>query len=237
MEWTPKPPGDTRLYSYDLEEIAPDTILTAVFTKTSGTVTLTASDPAERTAYVLVGGGANGETAVLSLAVTTALGQTFVRTVSIPIVTDADVLSPISTITKGEVVIRALGELAIANYVFDTEAEEDIAALKKLDMLAARWQGRLKPFGYLQPATNGTSLPTDSAGIDEEDVAAFVYNLADIIAPSYGKTVPPTLSRLAAESRSELFCRYANLIEYSLTDRTPVGAGNRFSGRRFFSGR
>lgn len=234
MEWTPKPPGDTRLYSYDLSDIAPDTIDTATFALTSGTVTLTEVDPDERTAYVLVAGGINGETAALSLTVVTTLDQIIVRTITLEITTGADELSPNSTITKGEIVIRALGELGIANYVFDTEAEEDVAALKRLDMLAARWQGRLKPFGYLQPTTNGTSSPGDSAGIEEGDVAAFVYGLAEIVAPSYGKTLPPAIMKGAAESRSELFCRYANLQEYQLTSKTPVGAGN--AGRRFFGG-
>lgn len=236
MEWTPKPPEDTRLYSYDLSEIAPDTIQSATFTRSSGTVSLTAVDPDDRVAKVLVAGGANGETATLLLTVSTVGQQTIVRSISLNITTGADELSPDSTISKGEIVIRALGELGIANYVFDTEAEEDVAALKRLDMMAARWQGKLKPFGYIQPDTNGNSLPTDDTGIDEEDVAAFVYGLAEALAPSYGKSVPPTIAKMAAETRSEFFCRHANIQEYSLTRKTPVGAGNRLRGRNFFWG-
>jgi hypothetical protein len=237
MEWTPKPPGDTRLYSYDLEEIAPDTILTAVFARTAGTVTLTAVDPDERTAYVLVAGGANGETASLSLTVTTSQGQTFVRTVSLDITTGADEISPISTITKGTIVIRALGKLGIANYVFDTEAEEDVSALRQLDSLAANWQGKLRPFGYLQPATNGTSSPSDSAGIDEADVDAFIYNLAEALAGDYGKTPAPGVLKRAADTRSELFCRYQIMAEYRMPSRVATGAGNdRGTSRRFFCG-
>jgi hypothetical protein len=40
MEWTPKSPDDARLYSYDLSDIYPDTISTATFSVTSGTVAL-----------------------------------------------------------------------------------------------------------------------------------------------------------------------------------------------------
>jgi hypothetical protein len=237
MDWTPKSPDDTRLYSYDLSEIDPDTIETATFAVTTGTVTLEAVDPVERTAYVIVSGGNDGETAVISLVVSTVLGQSFTRTVNLRIVAGADELNPVASITKGKLVIRALGKLGIANYVFDTEAEEDISALRQLDSMAARWQGKLESFGYIQPDSNGESLPSDASGIHEEDVDAFVSNLAVLLAPDYGKAPPPTLVKQAAESRSELFCKYRLLVEYKLPNRTPTGAGNdRPWGRRFFTG-
>lgn len=237
MEWTPKAPGDTRLYSYDLSDIYPDSITTATFSRTSGTVTLEAVDPDPRTAYVLVSGGANAETAVLSLAVVTALGQEFTRSITLKISTGADELSPDSAITKGTLVIRALGKLGIANYVFDTEAEEDNSALRQLDSLAADWQGKLEPFGYIQPASNGQSLPSDSAGIEEQDIDCFVHNLALELSGDYGKTPPPHVMKRASDTRSSFFIRYARRIEYALPNRTPTGAGNdRHLGRRFFSG-
>jgi hypothetical protein len=235
MDWTPKSPNDARLYSYDLSEIYPDQIVTAVFTRTSGTVTLEGVPPDPRTAYVIVSGGTNGETAVLSLAVATSLDQSFTRTINLRIATDADAIDPASSITKGSLIIRALGKLGLANYVFDTEAEEDNSALRQLDSLAARWQGKLEPFGYVQPASNGISLPSDSAGIREEDVDTFISNLALALAPDYGKTPAPGLVKQAAESRSEFFCKYARRFEYQLPNRLPTGAGNdRFLGRRFF---
>jgi hypothetical protein len=235
MDWTPKSPADARLYSYDLSEIYPDTISTAVFAVTSGTVTLEEVPPDLRAAYVIVSGGAASETAVLSLTVVTALEQEITRSINLRIATDADALDPASSITKGSIVIRALGKLGIANYVFDTEAEEDNSALRQLDSLAARWQGKLEPFGYVQPATNGTSIPSDSAGIREEDVDTFISNLALALAPDYGKSPAPGLAKQAAESRSEFFCKYARRFEYQLPNRLPTGAGNdRFLGRRFF---
>lgn len=241
MQWAAKSPDDTRLYSYALPEIYPDRILTAAFAVTSGTITLTEVLPDERIAYVNVAGGfANefgDENAELTLTVTTAGGQTIVRDISLRITINADALNPVSTITKGALIIRALGKLGIANYVFDTEAEEDVSALRQLDSLAARWQGKLNDFGYLQPDTNGTSLPSDSAGIHEEDVTAFVSNLAIELAGDYGKTPAPHLVKTAADSRSELFCKYARRVEYGLSHRTPTGAGNdRPLGRRFFTG-
>jgi hypothetical protein len=165
------------------------------------------------------------------------LEQEFTRSITLRIVADADVLSPDSSITKGALVIRALGKIGIASYVFDTEAEEDVSALRQLDSMAARWQSKLEPFGYRQPDTNGTSLPSDQAGIEEADVDAFVSNLAVLLAPDYGKQPAGALNKQAAESRSEMFTRYARRVEYQLPRRTPTGAGNdRFLGRRFFNG-
>jgi hypothetical protein len=235
MDWTPKSPDDTRRYSYDLPGIYPDTIDTATFSVTSGTVTLTSVEPDPQTAYVIVAGGADAETAELSLVVTTTGGQSFTRSISLKIVSGADELNPLSSITKGALIIRALGKLGIANYVFDTEAEEDVSALRQLDSMAARWQGKLEPFGYLQPSTYGTSLPSDASGLHDEDVDAFVSNLAVLLGPDYGKQAPAGLLKQAAETRSELFCKYQREVEYRL--RGPTGAGNdRPWGQRFFSG-
>jgi hypothetical protein len=233
MQWTPKSPGDTRLYSYPLDDIYPDTIETAAFTVTSGTVTTVDVDPVDQTAKVLVAGGVDGETATLLLTAVTVQGQTLARTITLNINADADDLSPDSSITKGTIVIRALGKLGIANYVFDTEAEEDNSALRQLDSMAARWQGKLEPFGYVQPDSNGQSLPSDTAGIEEQDVDAFISNLAVTLAPDYGKQPSGLLLKQAADTRSEIFIRYARRPEYRL--RGPTGAGNdRWSRRRFF---
>jgi hypothetical protein len=234
MEWTPKSPADDRLYSVDFSEIYPDSILTAVFTRTAGTVVLTQVNPDPRTAYVIVAGGADGETATISLLVTTALGQEFTRTITLRISLTADVLGPDSTITKGTLIIRALGKLGIANYVFDTEAEEDNSALRQLDSMAARWQDKLDGLPYHQPLSNGQSLPSDTAGIDEADIDAFISNLAVTLAPDYGKAPAGGVLKQAADSRSELFTKYRNRVEYQLNSMTPLGAGNRFSRRTFF---
>lgn len=237
MQWTPKLADDARLYSYDLSEIYPDTIQTATFTVTDGTVTLEAVEPDPRTAYVIVSGGAADETATLSLVVVTALEQEINRTITLRITAAPTLVAPETSITKGTLIIRALGKLGIANYVFDTEAEEDVSALRQLDSMAARWQNKLEPFGYIQPDSNGTSLPSDKSGLDEADIDTFVSNLAVLIAPDYGKQATGTLVRQAAETRSELFVRYAKRFEYRLPSRLPTGAGNdRPLGRRFFNG-
>lgn len=235
MEWTPKDPDATVRYVIEWGEITPDTIESFTLTLASGTVTIGDTENDDTNVYALISGGVDGETSTFAHTITTALGQVIPRSITLRIVADADVLSPDSSITKGALVIRALGKIGIANYVFDTEAEEDVSALRQLDSMAARWQGKLEPFGYVQPDINGTSLPSDSAGIDEQDVDAFIYNLAELIAPDYGKTPAPGVIRNAADTRSDMFVRYAKRIEYRLPSRLPTGAGNdRPLGRRFF---
>jgi hypothetical protein len=234
---TPKAPGETVRYVISFPEIDPDVINTFTLTRTAGTIVLNDdSDNDESNIYALISGGADDETATFDCTIVTVGGQTLTRGCSLSIETDADVLGPDSSITKGTIVIRALGKLGIANYVFDTEAEEDVSALRQLDSLAAQWQGRTSQLPYLQPASNGTSLPGDDAGIDEADVDAFIYNLAEVLAVDYGKTPAGGLLKRSADTRADILVKYQVEREYRMPRRTPVGAGNDryFGTRRFF---
>lgn len=238
MQWLPKDPDDARLYSVDWSEIYPDQIDTATFTVESGTVELEEVDPDPRMAFVIVSGGADEETATITHEIVTIGGQTLTRSITLLIGEGADSLSPVSDITKGALVTRALGDhLAIANYVFDLEAEEDVAALRTLDDMMAELEGTTNPTGYLYPATDGGSLPSDTAGIDRADVAHIAACLAVRIAPSYGKDPRAATKYLARSGWSFLLGKYRREALTVMTPRTPVGAGNRWLGRRYFAGR
>jgi hypothetical protein len=232
--WNPKRPDETVQYPFFWEDIYPDTIASFTLTVTSGTVTVAKSDFDPRTVYAFISGGASGETATIKCQIVTNAGQTLERTATLRVSTTGDSLNPDSTLTKGALVIHALGKLGIANYVFDTEAEEDVSALRQLDSLASNWQSKLEDFGYIQPTTRGASSPSDPSGINAADEDAFIYNLAEIIADGYGKTPGRGVVRRAADTRNDLFIRYAKQYEYQLSDKTPVGAGNRFWRRNRF---
>ena len=137
-----------------------------------------------------------------------------------------------SSYTKGELVEMALGELGIAHYAFDIEAEEDVRALRRLDGMMDGFQAALDPIGYEQPATAGESSPSDLAGIDGALVEAVITNLALRIAPSYGKMPQAETKRAAREGKSLLFSRYAKPIELEMPTRTPRGAGSHRAWRR-----
>lgn len=140
-----------------------------------------------------------------------------------------------TTYTKGNLVEQALDEIGIASYVFDIEAEEDIAALRKLDRMCASWAARLSTdFIFLQPLTSGGSLPGDDPGVDDADVDAVVLNLALRLAPGYGKTTSGELRSAARDAKNVLFGRYANNTELEMSSRLPMGAGNRRLRRTYF---
>jgi len=232
--WNPKKPGETVQYPFYWPDIYPDTIESFTLTVTAGTVTIANSDNDPRIVYAWVTGGTDGETASIKCEIVTEGGQTLDRTATLLISSTGDALNPGSTLTKGALVIRALGKLGIANYIFNTEAEEEISALRQMDSLASDWQSKLEDFGYSQPATRGASNPEDASGINAADEDAFISNLAVQIAPDYGKTPSPFLLKRAAETRSTLFCRYAREVEIPLSEKMPVGAGNRFWFRNRF---
>jgi hypothetical protein len=226
--WNPKKPDETVQYSFFWDDIYPDIISSCTVTVVTGTVTVSKTDFDPRVVYAFIAGGANGETATIKCQIVTVSAQTLERTATLQISATGDALNPQSTLTKGALVIRALGKIGIANYVFDIEAEEDNSALRQLDSLASDWQSKLEDFGYIQPATRGTSSPSDVSGINAADEDAFIYNLAVLLAPDYGKTPSPFVLRRAADTRSGLFIRYARKYDYQISDKIPVGAGNRF---------
>jgi hypothetical protein len=233
MEWTPKDPDETRRYVIDWREIYPDTIASFTLTRTAGTVEIEETDNDSRAVYALLSGGVDAETATFLHRITTDEGQVLERTISLRIGAGADSLSPASTITKGALGARALHHLGIANYVFDVESEETISTLKTLDSMIAEWQAKLNDMGYIQPATNGTSQPSDPAGIDEAMVEAVAANLALRVAPSYGKTTSGELRAMARDGRSFVFSSYSRARAVEIPSYLPLGAGNRRQIRIF----
>lgn len=238
MKWTPKDPSATVRYAIPWGEIYPDTIASFTLTVSSGTVTIEETDNDVRAVYALISGGADGETATLAHTITTEAGQVLPLTITLPIGIGDDVLDPRTSYTKGDLVIQALGQIGIANYVFDTEAEEDQAALRLLDDMLADWQDGLLPLGYNQPEASGGSLPADASGLSKSITGTVIANLAVHLAPSYGKTPSPFLLRRAAMGRSRVFTKYRIEAEIPMSSRTPMGAGNgRYWGpwrRNFF---
>lgn len=229
MDWLPKDPDETRRYTVDWSEIAPDTILSFTLTRTAGTVTIgtTGIEDDDRSIYALIRGGVDGETATFLHRITTTLGQVIERTISLRVIASADSLSPVTGFTKGDLVSMALEELGIASYVFDVDAGENVSALRKLDAMMAEFQGSCPTLTYSQPATSGTSTAADASGIDEAIVNAVVANLAVRLAPSYGKSPATETRRAAADGRGRILSIYAKRVEYDLPPSFPRGAARR----------
>lgn len=226
MEWNPKAPGETVRYIIDWRDIYPDSIDSFTLAVSSGTVTLSEADNDDRTVYVLVSGGADGETAEIAHGITTADGQTLEKTITLLVSAGSSPLAP-QTATKRTLVQMAREAAGLAGYDFDASLEEDASHLRRLDSLMATYPwSRL---GYNRPGTLGSSDMADAIGIPDQFVEAASWQLAMRIAPGLGKS-------MSAEARGALSASMAMVMAYAATaaigtmqlpSSTPLGAGTR----------
>ena len=129
--------------------------------------------------------------------------------------------------TKREYVTAALEELGMASYVFDLQADQIAAAVRKLDSMMAEWNGRGIRLGYPLPLSPGdTDIDADS-GTPDSAHDAIVTNLAIRLAPSYGKTVAVETKTTARHALNTLMARAAMPQEMQLPSTLPAGAGNK----------
>jgi hypothetical protein len=91
--------------------------------------------------------------------------------------------------TKKQLIESAFEELALAGYVFDLDADQLEAALRKLDTMMAAWSGVGIAIGYLLPTSPDASNIDDDAGIPDTAVEAVYMNLAVKLAAGRGKTL------------------------------------------------
>lgn len=129
--------------------------------------------------------------------------------------------------TKKQLIEEAFAELALAGYVFDLDADQLEAALRKLDTMMAAWSGAGISIGYLLPATPDASNIDDEAGVPDTAVEAVYMNLAMKLAAGRGKV-------LTAETRSAAQRGYNALLGAAVAPAagqcsglTLAGAGNK----------
>jgi hypothetical protein len=187
-----KDPSETDIYTVNwLDRLGGETISTSSFAVALGTVTITGQSHTTTAANVTLSGGADGEQAQITNTIVTSGARTLEETIILWILDSS--LRNLTSYTKGDLVLMALGELGIANYEFDIEAEEDIRALNKLDGMMAELTYGLTETGYIYPAASGSSAIADPPGIDASIVEAVVANLAIKLAPG------PTARHLPAK--------------------------------------
>lgn len=133
--------------------------------------------------------------------------------------------------TKRQYAEDALMELGIASYVFDIEADQLEAAVRRLDTMMAEWNGRGIRLGYPLPSSPGSTNIDADAGTPDSAHDAIVTNLALRLAPSYGKQVGVETKATARHGFNTLMARAAYPPEMQLPSM-PAGAGNR--GEVFF---
>lgn len=132
--------------------------------------------------------------------------------------------------TKRDLLLLAAEEFGIGS-TFDISPEDLQSGLKRLDNLAAEWDGKTIRVGY----NFGGGLD-DAAGIPDTANSAFVANLALRWASSMGKMASPDTKVAAREGFNALYTALARRPQAPRPSHLPVGAGNRVGvlGQQYF---
>jgi len=135
--------------------------------------------------------------------------------------------------TKGELASAALEEIGIAEYEFDITPEQKQSAIRRLDMMIARWN--IKGIRLSFPiAKIDSSSTTDDSYIPDWAWEAAVTNLAVLIAPSYGKAVSQE-TKVAAKNGYNTLCSVFSRPKEMQLGSMPKGAGYKTTDFRFTS--
>lgn len=129
--------------------------------------------------------------------------------------------------TKRDYIEQAFTEIGLAGYVFDLTPEELQTALRQLDSMMAKWNGRGIRIGWPMPSSPSNSDLDDATSVPDSANEAIYCGLAVRIAPTFGKTVGGQTQFFAKEGYDLLLSQAAQPIEKQLPDTMPAGAGNK----------
>lgn len=144
--------------------------------------------------------------------------------------------------TKSQLIQKAFGELALAGYVYDLDADQLEDALSTLDSMMAEWTTYGISIGYALPATPDDSNIDDDSGIPGASNRAVFLNLAVALAAGRGKALTAQTLGSAARAYQQLLgaAARAAAVRQPLPNTMPQGAGNKpwrtGYGDRFFPG-
>ena len=132
------------------------------------------------------------------------------------------------SITKGELVIRALKMLGVVDSITSADPEEIRDGLDYAASMVAEWENHGITIGYVMPLDGAQSMPDDESGLTAQNVLGVAANLAVNMAPLMGREAQQTV-----RSRAKLF--YEGLFSVELPQRQsdpmmPTGSGNCYLG-------
>lgn len=130
--------------------------------------------------------------------------------------------------TKQDIIGEAFGELALQGFVFNVGPDEMASALRRLDLMMATWSIKKIAPGYNFPASpsDGSQLD-DPSGLDDTLVEAVVLNLAEKLAPGFGKTAPPATLAAAKLAYDTILIAAAQPTQQQFPSTLARGAGNK----------
>jgi len=88
--------------------------------------------------------------------------------------------------TNQEIIVQALADIGIADYVYTLTTAQLNNALIRLKAMMGSWDTKGITTGYIQ-----ASLIGESSGIEVATAEAAAINLAVRLAPGYGKEISP----------------------------------------------
>ena len=138
--------------------------------------------------------------------------------------------------TKGQIIAKAFGELALAGFVVDISPEEQIEAGSTMDTMMAEWEAKGIRIGYAFSSGPDADDASMASGLPDSAVRAVYCSLAVALAPSYGKQLAQTTKAAAASGyRLLLGQAVAAIAKQGQQQPTtlPVGAGSRLQGRTY----
>lgn len=131
--------------------------------------------------------------------------------------------------TKGQLVLKAFDNDALAAFVYNLSAEQLQSALETLDALMAEWNMTGIQLGFPLPSKPGNSGLQELSGIPDGANSAVYSELAIRLCPSYGKVAPPELKTTARRGYNAVCTIASKPPTLQYPSNFPAGAGNQRS--------
>ena len=136
--------------------------------------------------------------------------------------------------TKRDFVMQAFDAIGLGSE-YDLDPEQLQSALRKLDAMMGMWDAKGIKVGYPLAQTPGNSDLDQDTSVSEECSEAIYTNLAQRIAPAFGKMISPGLQIIAKQAYDSLLIKAAQPGQMQYPGNMPLGAGNRGSGYQRYS--
>ena len=129
--------------------------------------------------------------------------------------------------TKRQIIQAALTDIGLPFYVYDIQPEQYTAALWRLNLMMAEWNGQGVRMGYPIPTNVGDDNLDDASNLPDVVTKAVILHLAIELAPSYGKVAAPETKMMAKRAYAALLRFAAMPNQYQWPSTLPYGAGNK----------
>jgi len=129
--------------------------------------------------------------------------------------------------TKRQFITKAFGKIGLASYVYDLTPDQLESVMEDLDGMMALWNAKGIRLSYPLPGDPTAGDLDDVTNVPDSANLAIFCNLAILIAPNFGKVVPPELKQIAKLGYDTLAARAAMPQEIQ-KKVMPSGAGNKF---------